>query len=148
VTSSPASKKLEIYAKAYTPPANKTFIYIARPARIVLNGVYVTLNLNYSRIGALGNGNFFLIEVPPGRHKLIYGSSLCGITQRCDPNTGPFDEAGEIEIHALPGRMYFFSVVPSPSLYEGNIADLEQLSEAEGRKLVNQSSMAQSVYQE
>ena len=101
-----------------------------------------------NRRGIDGNGNFFLVEVPPGHHKLLYGASLCGITQRCDPNTGPFNEAGEIEIHTLPGRMYFFSVVPIPSIYEGNIAELVQLSEAEGKKLVNKSRMAQSVYGE
>ena len=143
-TSHPASKEMELYAKEFSPPANKSFLYIARPASIVGGAVQLAFDINNSRIGPLGPGYFFMIELPPGSHTIAYGTTECRMP--CDYLI-PLYETGRIEIVTLPGRMYFFSVKPAGIQYYHHLADFQQISEQEGKKEVIKSDMAKYPYE-
>lgn len=133
-----ASKEDRTVALQFTPPANKSYIYIMRPGRFAGSAKFYSISLDGQIAGALTNDTFIFFEVQPGRHEIV--------TQLTDDASGAITKnlvglvsARLIEaatVDCVLGKSYFFATRP-----DGANIVLRSLPEEEGRRYVTKYDM-------
>jgi hypothetical protein len=65
------SEELEKKAKTLTAPTDKSLVYIIRPAKFQGGGAGINISLGDNVVRLLGNGNYIVEEIKPGKHSVV-----------------------------------------------------------------------------
>ena len=71
-----ASATDDAAAKTFTPRAGKTNLYIAQSNNQGGNAATFDIIVDGKRMGPIGPGIFYLVEIEPGKHTIMASSSL------------------------------------------------------------------------
>lgn len=122
-----ADKEHDRQAKIFAPKKNISNIYIYG---FYASGVKHKVTIDGQVDIAITNGDFILLEVPPGNHAINIPDSKWGQHLMNDPRFGK-------EIDTKGGENYFLEL--DLKLESGNY--LRQIDEEKGRKLVSESNL-------
>lgn len=128
-------------ALQFTPPANKSYIFIMRHARFAGCAIYHSISLDGQIAGTLANYTFILFEVQPGKHEIVAQATT-------DPSgivRGKFLvgalTVGAAKINCLPGKSYFFATkVPSAMPSDAGL-EVNAVPEEDGRRYITEYEM-------
>ncbi len=132
-----APPEIEANSKKFSPPGDRSLIYVYRIARGVGGGSLIQIQLNGNVIGSLANGTYLVVEVDPGEHDILSQYAIqMGDTIKI---------LGDYQIttlYTLPGLIYFmsFELTGVGTYFPDNKFRL--VSETEGKSYVKKYRMA------
>jgi hypothetical protein len=121
----------DVASKQFIAPEGKGLIYVIRPMQLTAAGMNITPIMDKQLIGALKVGSYAMLEVNPGKHKIALGG------------TG-FETFNALEIDVEAGGIYFFKAYPKFGVWAAR-AGLEQIDEEEGKSLVREYQLIQTL---
>ena len=114
-------------AKQFSPAQGKCLVYLVRPAKGVGMGITITPVVDRQMVGALKAETYAVVEVSPGKHVVALGGS-------------GMETSAAVTIEAEAGQVYFVQVYPKMGMFAAR-SGVEQMSEEEGKKLVQESKL-------
>lgn len=114
-------------AKQFSPAEGKCLVYVVRPARGVGIAITITPVIDKQMVGALREKTYAVAEVEPGKHVVALGGS-------------GMESSSAVTIQAEAGHVYFVQVYPKMGMFAAR-SGVEQMSEEEGKKLVQKSKL-------
>lgn len=114
-------------AKQFSPAQGKCLVYVVRPSKVTGGGITITPVVDKQMVGALKAETYAVVEVSPGKHVVALGGS-------------GMETSAAVTIEAEAGNVYFVQVYPKMGMFAAR-AGVEQISEEEGKKLVQQSKL-------
>ena len=121
-----ASKEEDALAKQFSPPADRSYIYIIRESAIRGQAIHLSISIDRGVVGAIQNKTYALVDVKPGKHIVEVGNSVNGKGPNLD-----FLHPLRINLETLPGRSYFIA----GHLTMGT-PDIKVIPESQGRSLI------------
>jgi hypothetical protein len=115
-------------AKQFTPPEGMANLYIVQQGSSLGPKIPIAIAMDGKSLGFLGVGNYFLVAVAPGRHKIQL------------PDGGDF---GWLQVDAAAGKNYYYTVSPGSSSKPKPILGIVLL-ESMGKVMVRQYHRAQT----
>ena len=124
-----ASESADLSAKRFSPPSDKSNIYIVREDALLGSAILYQITLDGRMIGGIVAGTYLLAEVTPGRHVV---------------SVFTVENEESVPIEATAGRNIFVEVVSSIgfSTWRGSIS---AVNEQAGRSLVQTSRRAKGL---
>lgn len=119
-------------SKKFSPPANKSYIYILRDNW----GAPHLVEVNGERIGLLSNETYFLLKVQPAEYKIKVGLELAYEFEAKGEDSGMLGfTTAYVDILAEPGHMYFLRI-ETPATKGGPSAILTMLHIGKGKEYI------------
>jgi hypothetical protein len=102
----PAATQLpkEITDKIGTPEAGKALVVFFRPKKFVGAAIGFKVRENDVELGKLRNGNFFVLQVEPGKHSYVVHSEVKDVTPIEAEEGETYFMMGELNMGVLAGR--------------------------------------------
>lgn len=123
-----APKNVQDAVRQFTPPANMSYIYVARPWRILNGGVDIIAKIDDQPYRKLGNGTFLFFEVEPKRLHEVSAVMLFW------PGG---NKPSVVQLDCVPGKSYFLLAWVKGK----NSHELRILTEKEGQTYVSELDM-------
>lgn len=124
-----APEELQSQARQFSPPANKSYIYVMRHGRLQNYAVLVNVSLDSGFVGKLANNTFVVLEVYPGDHEI-----MVDVTEYNG-------SASATQITCLPGKSYYLGL---KAVWYSLL--LRMLPEEEGRNYVKEYRMVKGSH--
>ena len=119
---------LEVEAEQFSPPPEKANTYITRKSSVAMT-VLFQVHLDRKLAGSIAPDTYLLFEVEPGTHQIAV------LTQ---------ESQATMTITARSGDNYFVDVVPKFGWNRAQ-AELEELTQEDGRKTVQNAKRAEAL---
>ena len=126
-----AAPEEDLAAKSFVPAEGEANIYVTREDQFTGSAVLFQLVVDQRVIGGIAPGTYHLIRVEPGHHTISVTTS---------------ENQSIEEVDAVAGRIYFFEVEPRMGWIAAR-AEVEPLTEAEGRAAVAENVLAEGIDQ-
>ena len=124
-----AAPEEDLAAKSFVPAEGEANIYVTREDQFTGSAVLFQLVVDQRVIGGIAPGTYHLIRVKPGHHTISVTTS---------------ENQSIEEVDAVAGRIYFFEVEPRMGWIAAR-AEVEPLSEAEGRAAIAENALAEGI---
>jgi len=119
----------DLAAKSFVPLEGQANVYVTRKDQFTGSAVLFQLVVDQRAIGGIAPGTYHLIPVEPGHHTVSVTTS---------------ENQSIEEFVAEAGRSYFFEVKPKMGWLAAR-AEVEPLTEEEGRAAVAENSLAEGI---
>jgi len=124
-----AAPEEDLAAKSFAPTEGMANIYVTRKDQFTGSAVLLQLVIDHDVIGGIAPGTYHLVPVEPGHHTVSVTTA---------------ENQSIEEVDAEAGRSYFFEVKPKMGWFAAR-AEVEPLSEAEGRAAVSENALAEGI---
>ena len=124
-----AAPEEDLAAKRFVPDEGEANIYVTREDQFTGSAVLFQLVVDQHVVGGIAPGTYHLIPVEPGHHTVSV-------------TTAENQSIEEIDVEA--GRSYFFEVKPQMGWFAAR-AEVDPLSEEEGRAAINENALAEGI---
>ena len=124
-----AAPEEDLAAKRFVPEEGEANIYVTREDQFTGSAVLFQLVVDQHVVGGIAPGTYHLIPVEPGHHTVSV-------------TTAENQSIEEIDVEA--GRSYFFEVKPQMGWFAAR-AEVDPLSEEEGRAAINENALAEGI---
>jgi hypothetical protein len=124
-----ATPEEDLAAKRFIPAEGEANIYVTREDQFTGSAVLFQLVVDQRVIGGLAPGTYHLIQVEPGHHTISVTTA---------------ENQSIEEVDAEAGQSYFFEVEPRMGWFAAR-AEVEPLSEEEGRAAIAENTLAEGI---
>lgn len=124
-----AAPEEDLAAKSFVPGEGEANIYVTRKDQFTGSAVLFQLVVDQRVIGGIAPGTYHLVRVEPGHHTISVTTS---------------ENQSVEEVDAVAGRNYFFEVEPRMGWIAAR-AEVEPLSEEEGRAAIAENALAEGI---